>query len=331
MKSQEEFREYYSQVMLPRLAGLEARRKTVLTMVAALGALSLGLVIWTALMLLPAAMGDEDLTAAAIWSLFPAVFGAGLWAYGYPTLTRGYMAEFKEELLGELAGFIDEGLSYSPRDSVPQDEYVRSGIFHTLTDRYRGWSLFSGRIGATKLRFSELHTQYKEEYRDDRGRRRTEWHTIFRGVFFAADFNKHFKAETFVLPDTAERLLGTVVGQMMQKHTIGRPPLVKLEDPEFEKYFVVYSEDQIEARYILSPSLMERITAYRKKTGSKVYLSFVADKVYVAIPHEEELFRPWLLKPVSDYKLDETFLESIRHFSEIVDDLNLNTRIWGKE
>ena len=39
--------------------------------------------------------------------------------------------------------------------------------------------------------------------------------------------------------------------------------LVKLEDPEFEKSFVVYSGNQTEARYILSTSLMRRILDYK--------------------------------------------------------------------
>ena len=44
-----------------------------------------------------------------------------------------------------------------------------------------------------------------------------------------------------------------------------RPPLVKLEDPEFEKHFVVSGEDQVEARYILSTCLMQRLTDFRNK------------------------------------------------------------------
>ena len=36
---------------------------------------------------------------------------------------------------------------------------------------------------------------------------------------------------------------------------------MKLENPDFEKTFDVYSTDQIEARYLLSPSMMERLLA----------------------------------------------------------------------
>ena len=44
-----------------------------------------------------------------------------------------------------------------------------------------------------------------------------------------------------------------------------RGELIKMEDVAFERGVVVYGDDQIEARYILSTSLMERILAYKKK------------------------------------------------------------------
>ena len=71
-----------------------------------------------------------------------------------------------------------------------------------------------------------------------------------------ADFNKNFNGHTVVLPDTAEKILGKF-GQSLQSMS-SRGELVKLEDPEFEKEFCVYGDDQVEARYILSPALMKR-------------------------------------------------------------------------
>ena len=38
-----------------------------------------------------------------------------------------------------------------------------------------------------------------------------------------------------------------------------RQKLIKMDNPEFEKEFVVYSDNPIKARYILTHSLMQRI------------------------------------------------------------------------
>ena len=50
-----------------------------------------------------------------------------------------------------------------------------------------------------------------------------------------------------------------MIGQKLQSFTtaFSKRQLIKLEDPEFEKLFAVYGDDQIEARYILTPALMQ--------------------------------------------------------------------------
>ena len=68
--------------------------------------------------------------------------------------------------------------------------------------------------------------------------------------------------------------------------------LVKLEDPEFEKAFVVYSSDQIEARYILSPALMRRILDFKNANGRAVHVGFANSRVYVALELRREMFDP---------------------------------------
>lgn len=44
---------------------------------------------------------------------------------------------------------------------------------------------------------------------------------------------------------------------------------VKLEDPVFEREWEVYATDQIEARYILTPALMERMLEIKRRFGGK--------------------------------------------------------------
>jgi hypothetical protein len=149
-------------------------------------------------------------------------------------------------------------------------------------------------------------------------------------VFIIADFNKHFLTHTLVLPDTAEKLFGKF-GQILQSIGSGKKELVRLENPEFEKEFCVYADDQIEGRYILTPSLMERILAYKRKWKSKISLSFCDSKVYLAINMNKNLFEMRIFKPVADYAFMEENLRFLILLTEIVDDLNLNTRIWTKE
>jgi hypothetical protein len=237
--------------------------------------------------------------------------------------------EFKHRIIADLVRFLDPSFVYRPDHHVPAQRYHDSGIFTRDVDRYRGDDFVSGKIGKTEFLFSELHTEYKTRRTDSKGHTRTEWHTIFKGLFFCADFNKHFQGKTCVLPDTAERLFG-FLGSTLQKWNWARDDLVQLEDPEFEKEFVVYGSDQIEARYILSSSLMERILEFKKKAGRKIHLSFTDSWVHIAISFDRDLFEASLFGASLDFAKVREYFRDLQLAFGIVDDLNLNTRIWSK-
>lgn len=245
-------------------------------------------------------------------------------------ITTPYVIKFKQQIIGPLVKTVDAGLNYNPKGHISLQEFQQSRIFLNQVDRFAGEDLVSGTLGQTSIRFSEIHAEYKTESRDSDGNSQTNWHTIFKGVFLIADFNKHFRNLTLVLPDTAEKLFGWV-GEKLQAMNVTRPELVKLEDPEFENHFVVYSENRVEARYILSPSLMRRLVDYRKKTRKNLSISFVNDHIMMAIPYSHNLFEPNILKSNLAFETIKKFLEDIHLFAGVVEDLNLNTRIWSKE
>ena len=66
---------------------------------------------------------------------------------------------------------------------------------------------------------------------------------------------------------------------------------VKLEDLNFDKRFSVYSQNQIEARYLITPSFMERLNNLRTSFGTKkVKCAFFDDKIVFAISTNKDLF-----------------------------------------
>jgi hypothetical protein len=240
-------------------------------------------------------------------------------------MTRGYVARFKSLVIQRIVKFIHENLNYNANGCIDKTTFVSSKIFTTRPNRYKGDDLVWGKTGATQIKFSEI----KAEHESGSGKNKRRY-TIFKGLFFIGDFNKHFSCETVVLPDTAEKLFGHF-GQTLQSLNILRGQLVKLEDPEFENHFVVYGDDQIQARYILSTSLMERIVDFKKKTGRKIYLSFVGSMVFVAVSYTKSLFEPRIFRTLLDFGPIREYFEDLQLAIGIVDDLNLNTRIWSKQ
>jgi hypothetical protein len=249
-------------------------------------------------------------------------------SYAYRVLTREYVRRFKARVIRRIVEFIDPALKYIADGHVSAARFHSSRIFTRYPDRLQGDDLVRGVVGRTELEFSEVHAQYKTETTDSKGGRNKKYHTIFKGLFFSADFNKRFRGRTVVLPDTAERLLGGV-GGFLQSLNKSRGELVKLEDPEFEKYFVVYGDDQIETRYVLSTSLVRRILNFRKKTGRQVHLSFVGSEVFVAVPYRRSLFEPHVFCKITGFKEIRKYFADLELALGIVEDLGLNTRIWA--
>ena len=103
-----------------------------------------------------------------------------------------------------------------------------------------------------------------------------------------------------------------------------------MDDVDFNEEFAVYSTDQVESRYILSPSLMSRILSYKQKVNRKISVSFVNDKMFCAIPNYINLFEPALFESFFDFTFIQKSYEAIKLYTDIVDDLNLNLRIWTK-
>ncbi len=251
-------------------------------------------------------------------------------SYGYKMITREYVMQFKARVIRRIIEFIDPGLVYSPEGHISKLRFHSSRIFTRYPDRLRGDDLVRGAVARTEMEFSEVHAEYKTESTDSRGRKQRKYRTIFKGLFFTAGFNKDFKGKTVVLPDTAERLLGGM-GGFFQSLNRSRGKLIKLENPEFERFFVVYGDDQIESRYVLSTSLVDRILRFRKKTGRDIYLSFVGSEVFVAIPYKRNLFEPRVFSKVTGFKGVREYFADLKLALGIVEDLDLNTHIWARK
>lgn len=319
MKTLDDLRRFYNTALLADLNVLDDKRKAIVRKLAYIGAV---IAILAVVALLVISQNAASLLPAI---LFPLIISGVIFAGIANFLSKSYVIEFKAAIIQKIVQFIDESLNYFARRRIPKPLFMASQIFKTKPNRYKGDDYVSGKIGATQIEFSELHAEYESGSGKNRSRR-----TVFKGLFFIADFNKHFTCQTIVLPDTAENLFGSF-GKMFQSWNILRGQLIKLEDPEFEKLFVVYGDDQIQARYILSTSLMARIVDFKKRTNRKIYLSFVGSKVFVAVSYTRNLFEPRLFRTILNFELVQEYFEDLQLAIGIVDDLNLNTRIWSKK
>ncbi|MEP7127783.1 MAG: DUF3137 domain-containing protein [Chitinophagales bacterium] len=321
MTPTESFDQLYSTQLLPALEALEQSRKTVMrTFRMAM------FLLFTAVPFLIIAISIGH--PAAFLLMAPSVVFSILKFIDYGKKKTTYTESFKEKVIGAMVKVMDNQLIYTPGACINMNEYVASGIFRSRIDRYTGDDLVEGKLGATAVKFSELHHEEKHVTTDSKGHRQESWITIFKGIFFIADFNKNFSGSTYIGPDAGDSFFG--IGRFFEKWVTGKGELVKLESPEFEKYFTAYSTDQVEARYILSTTMMERLVQFRKKVTNNLHLSFVQSNVYIALSIPESLFEPNIFSSGLKQDYLKKYFVYLELITGIVDDLHLNLRIWGK-
>jgi len=235
---------------------------------------------------------------------------------------KKYVSWFKEDIIHNIIKFIDPNLRYNPAGYIYSKDYRNSGLYLEETDRYRGDDYVEGLRDKTVFCFSELHTEKKIT-----NGKSTSWQTIFKGLFFIGDFNKNFNGRTYVYSENNPQL--GFFSKMFSSFAWDLEK-VKLESVEFENKFVVYSNDQVEARYILTPSFMERLVKLQDLMGDNTSYSFVNTNVYVAVPIDEDLFEPSIFA-ANDWSKMDKYYTTVNIVFDIIDELNLNLRIWNKE
>lgn len=139
----------------------------------------------------------------------------------------------------------------------------------------------------------------------------------FQRISFIADFHKEFQEK--------QLFCGTAFSKLRWELR------VKMENPDFEKVFDVFSTNQIEARYLITPSMMERMLKLDSNFKKGITISFRNSTILVAIPDSKNRFEADVWSSLSDMSILKSDFAVLQSLLEIVDELNLNTRIWSKE
>jgi len=174
---------------------------------------------------------------------------------------------------------------------TPEPEPVQSIYDHNRVGIVPGWDRadyedhITGNRNGIDFEFFEAHLEDKRTRRDSNGNTRTEWVTVFRGQCVRFDFHKRFFGHTLVTRDMGVfNMLGGVGKSGMQR--------ARLEDPTFEKAFEVYTTDQVEARFLLTPDLMQRLVDLERTFhGDSLRCAFEGGEMFIAV-EGADLFEP---------------------------------------
>ena len=101
---------------------------------------------------------------------------------------------------------------------------------------------------------------------------------------------------------------------------------VKVEDVDFEKDYIIKSEDQVEARYLITTAFIDRFKKLQKIYSTKnIKCAFWGNTLTFAVSTNEDLYELGsLYYPLTDSRLIEKFYDEITSIFDLIDLFKLN-------
>ncbi len=250
---------------------------------------------------------SSDDKAAGITALF---LGALYWWVTQPK--RDYAKEYKTRILPGLVKLFGNFL-YDLKGCVDTDVMKQSKIM-PVYDTCKSEDYFRGTYKGVGIEFSEIKLQKRQ-----RSGKRTRYVTVFRGIAILIDLkHKRFLGHT-ILDRNKSRL-----GQWFEEKT-GNLKRANMVDPEFEKLFDVYTNDQVEARWLVDPVMIERLKGlYAEYEGDRMAAAYYGNKMLVLIASGHNHFEPaGLYTPATDPEGILSMKREIGQTLSIIDRLDL--------
>jgi len=236
------------------------------------------------------------------------VCAVGAYYFFESIFTDSFTFKFKRKVIRSIVESC--GLTYHPGGFVENDYLYM--IYDFDIDKYSGNDLIFGQIEGVRVKFSDVEAiSIKEDWQGNKTHR-----VLFAGLLFVADFPKRLKAVTQICSGTDDF-----------KDYGGK--CARMDDAEFERYFRVYATDQIEARYALTPSLMESLKLLKMRFHRPINIVLTGDKICMAIRTGRDNFEPDLRRPLVGKGANRFYKDEIGGFLRIVEELRLNRKIWA--
>ena len=145
-----------------------------------------------------------------------------------------------------------------------------------------------------------------------RNKKNSSTRTVFHGQLLVIDYHQSFLGETVIKRDRG------VFNRLMKPG--GRFQRVGIASPRFEKAFEAWSTDQVEARALLDPLVLERFEELdRIFDGAKLRAAFSGGRLYVAMETGDKLNMGSMFKNLESPARVEAILKEFDLIFDLID------------
>jgi len=341
MKHIRDIRDYYYEDLLLDLRYLERLRKLNLKILRKIAIYMLIMFVITFMIL--------EVILYKLWLFIIAVSMIMFWLFFYKKVSRNYVKEFREVILHRVIGFVDPALKYKRKNRISKKAFMESKIIKREPDRFTAKGYVSGIIGRTQIDFAEIVAEYEKGKSDNYTKRQKKrrlsqniyidstYDSMFDGMFFIADCDKQFKGVAVLLPDTMddEDLIGSLAVNIQSMNfdedmEMKRLPVEEDKADDFSKYYVLYGDSELDTEHIFSDKLIRKMVEFKQKTKRRIFISSLNTRIYVAISYRPDESATRIFSNIVDFKVIREYVQTIQLAFDIIQDFNLNARIWLK-
>ncbi|MBE0390817.1 DUF3137 domain-containing protein [Flavobacterium sp. PL002] len=264
-----------------------------------------------------------------------AIFALSIVYYIYNMIkakTQGNIAigcdfsDIKNAILGRVVSFINPNFEYNRNSHIGYPEFMHSKLFIDKDYKLTGGDQVYGTHVGVPFQMCNLYVSYRPQLRNEK----EADDSVFAGNYFVARFNKKFKSPIYIIPKKS--FFANVKDNDISTYINDYGTKIRLEDPEFEKQFTVYCEDQVMVRYVLTPAMMERLKTVNTKSKGNLYIAINDQNIVLAnnqTNQTAELDAPTAaMFTKMDQNLINTLFKDIVSNLEMVETLKLNINIW---
>jgi hypothetical protein len=260
----------------------------------------------------------DDLNVVKIIGLlFVFGVGGGILLYNLFKIENKFKIEFKKRIITKIVEFTFPGSSYDPEKAISEFYFYESKLFsrHPYM-KYKGSDFMSIIKDGVEMDLSYLDISTQPPSTSSRtGSSNNNSRTVFDGIFFKMISKKDNQGETRVYFHNRAIIAVEKIGSAISSVFGGsNSKLVKTGDVDFDKTFLVYTNNSDGWFLYLNDKKMKCIMDLYERTKIKFSLSFVNNKVFLALMQPRNVLDPTIFSSLVS-------LEKIQKYCNALEDI----------
>ena len=252
------------------------------------------------------------------------VIGAIISAVKVQKPKQEFIKAFKDTFVLKALQSVFTDLVYEPEKGL-DESVISSTQMMNMGDRYSSNDFISAKYKNINVVQADVHIEEEHESTDSDGHTTRTRVTIFRGKWMIFDFNKTFKANIQV---SQKNFGNSRIKNWGQKVKYKK---VMMEDQAFNNQFKTFAQDEHDAFYVLTPSLMEKIKKLAGSVQGKLLFCFIDNKLHIGLQNGKDSFEHSIFSEINEEKVTNEIAQDIKIITNFVDELSLDNDLFRRE